>query len=272
MPRSSSSAMPVQTLAAARALERAFGPGLGAGVARLRNRVELPDQAAVCRAEGPDRTGVRVRVLVRREAEDQLVLEDESGHGDEDDAGPVDVRRQVEDAAVAEALDQAAVGGVERDQVLAVGVEEPPLGAVLPPHEAALGVAGKLQIAAPDLLARGGVEREGVEMGREGVEHPVDDQGARVHRGAGAPGFARVVDPGDLELAHVVPVDLGQRAVVPASGVAQVHGPVFVGRAAGGEEENRRDGDGQVRGAGGSHGEQSYLLAEGRSPPWARVS
>ena len=155
---------------------------------------------------------------------------------------PIDGRRQVHAAAIAEALDRLAVRRVEREQVVAVGEEKAPVLALLPPHQPPLGVAGKPQIGAPDLLAGRRVQGECVELRRQPVEHPVDDQGARVHRGAGAPGLAGIVHPGDFELTDVVPVDLGQRAVVPAARVAEIDGPVLIRWTAADDQERHQEG------------------------------
>ena len=207
-----------------------------------------PDQRSVERAVGGDGAGQRVGALAGREAQHDQILEDDAGNRHPQRTVGVR-RRQVEHAAVAEVDHRQARRRVERDQVVVGGVEEARRRAAvrlpLPPHQAALRRAVEARVVAPQLRAGGGVEGECDEPRRQAVQHPVDDERARVHGGVAPPQCAGVVGPGDFEAGDVPARDLLQRRVVPAAGVAEIDGPVAVlglGRRSGQREQNQQDG------------------------------
>ena len=210
---------------AAGLLQGTRGPGFRTRIARLGNGVKLPYQAAVDGAERPNRTRKGVRVLGGRKAEYQLVFENNAWRGHGEIAGSLHLpRRDVEASLLAEGLDGLAIGCVQGDQHLAGIVENAPVVATLPVHQAALGAA-QFRVEAPKLLAGGGVQRKRDELRRQAVENAVYDERACIHR---AGRLAGAVHPCLGEPFDVVPRDLGERRIVLAAGIAEIGGPIHV--------------------------------------------
>ena len=92
---------------------------------------------------------------------------------------------------------------------------------------AAAKAAAQAEIAAPELLPGGRVQREGHQLRGEAVEDAADHQRAGVHQPLRLPG---VVHPSELQLADVGRIDLRQRRVVPPASIAEIDGPVDVRR------------------------------------------
>ena len=179
---------------AARHLQGALGPGLRARLSGTRDVVVPPDQRAVDRAVRGDGARQRVGRLARREAHHYQVLEDDARHRHAERAVSLHGGRQVDDAVLAEVDDRLAHGGIERYERVVAGEEEArrnaALGLALPPHQTALGCALDARVVAPQLFAGARVQGEGDELRRQSVEHPVDDERARVHGGVARPQLA----------------------------------------------------------------------------------
>ena len=110
--------------------------------------------------------------------------------------------------------------------------------------ETDIGCGGRIPF--PQFAAGRGVERDDAAALRGGVEHAADDEIVGLVFAL----FAGVVGPCDLELRDVAAVDLLERRVEAALFVAEVGGPVGVGRSARGGNDDRRKRKEYPRGRG----------------------
>jgi hypothetical protein len=98
--------------------------------------------------------------------------------------------------------------------------------------------AGNAGIKFPKEFSGGGIEGEDFLGRRDAVEDGVDDDGA----GLQAAGCAGVEGPGDLEIFHVIAIDLGEQGVVGVVEIAAIDGPVLIVLS---EEGKREEEEGE---------------------------
>src|SRR4029453_9393747 len=120
---------------------RILRPGVVAGLARMRDRVERPALAAGVDVEGADVARRRRQSLGDDRAEDQQVFVEDTGRvdADADRAGlaALEAEAQVDAAVLAEVRDRLAGRRVERVEPVLGAEVDAPLVAALPVHEAA---------------------------------------------------------------------------------------------------------------------------------------
>ena len=226
-------------------------PGLRAGLALLRNGVELPDLLARAHIIRPRRTLVVLEAAGREafaegRTDQHLVAHNRRRRLPADLArGQVRrdllivIRLQIHRAIVAERSNPLAGLGVQRDQLIARrGVEDARFLAVAPINRTAAGKLARRGSAAcafllamhPDQLARHRIQRNhrAARAGR-GIDHP-----AHFQRRALELEFLAVADvvsleaPGHFQLGEVRRVDLVQRLVFAAVDVAQIDRPIHI--------------------------------------------
>ena len=165
----------------------------------------------------------------------------------------IDVLLQIDDAAVAEALDAIAGARVERDHLIARRhVDDAFVVAVLPVREPAARELPRRDLAAlafvepmdPEQLAVAGVERDdGAARARRRVDDAVDHQRRRLKiELAIRPEAIGLEAPRDLEAIEVARVDLVERRVARVAEIAAVGRPLAARRAALRQCERRRYG------------------------------
>ena len=240
-----------------RVLPGVVEPRLDPRLAGPRDRTPGPPEGArpdVVRPDVARMLLLGVGMVVHDAAEDHDVL-DHEGRRVAAIAG-LRVVGQVDQAAVAEALDQPAGRGIDRHQVRRANREEAAVVAVGPVRDAPVRRAARrlvreeLGVLHPEGLARAGVERFDEADAVRGVEHAFyqDGRRAKLVRVAqvGPAGRERGVDgpppPRDLQVADGLGVDLIERGVARVARVAAVHAPL---RAVGSLLRRRRRGAGQ---------------------------
>ena len=147
---------------------------------------------------------------------------------------------QIDQAAVAEGLDQPAGGGVDGHQVRRADREDAPVAVRFPPGDAPVGraarrlVAEERRVLHPEGLAGAGVERLHEADAVRGVEHAAGHDRRRtelVRVAQRRPPLAerrvdRLAAPRDPQVAHRLRVDLVQRGVAREARVAAVNAPL----------------------------------------------
>ena len=225
------------------------GPGVVAEFAGAWNQVKNPAARAGAHIEAAHGAGAADA------ADDERISVEDTGGVEADIGRGVRIESGAEDdgAVVAKRGDRLAGLRIEGEEEFAHGGKEARFaaGIVLPIHEAALAAAasaggGGGRIPFPQFAAGRGVERDDAAALRGGVEHAADDEIVGLVFAL----FAGVVGPCDLELRDVAAVDLLERRVEAALFVAEVGGPVGVGRSARGGNDDRRKRKEYPRGRG----------------------
>ena len=259
-------------------LPRTVLPGVAAGFALLRNRMERPELLAgadVESADVPRRCLGRARPVRDRRADDRHVAAegDRRTHAvDPPRHFPVQTEREVDAAAISERGDRFAAQRVHRaqegvaarphqpaafaGQVRVVPVRGPAMREAevrRPAMNVGLGIVGPqtrslLDVDRRDLPVAGRHVEPAADLDRNRLMVP------RHHappRRFAIPGHQLVVrrrpTPGNLELSEVVPIDLPERRVPLARVVAGRNQPVRIGRLLGrrGDHERHRQADWQ---------------------------
>ena len=270
----------------ARVLPRSVLPGLVAELAGPGDGVEGPQQRAghgVVSANVPGRHLARARRASRRH---RGAHHDHVAHHHGRRAGPdrrpleVDlaakIASQVHDSVVAEILDRQARRGVESHQMVArTDHEDSRRHAVrLPPGYAPAGVPSRrrpvpfVEPVRPERLSSPGVDgRHGAPVPRRRVENAVhhERRGAVVELGRRSV-VVRPPAPHHLEIAHVAGVDLRERGVARATGVAPVVAPLPVRRSLLGLGGGRPQADHQHRGHAGRRSRVGNMRAHVQAP------
>ena len=223
-------------------------PGIESELARLGDDVEAPAQGSGARIVAPDhpRRVLPPRPGVGRRFTDHDRVAAHDGRRCPEVLAARHAAADVEHVgapAVAEVRVEGAGVRVEGGQPAVAGEEEPPPLSLTPGHAAADGAAAHVpwllvleRIVGPQNLAAGGVERGRGQAGRD--QHPSVAHHRRVleHEGrndalvaGGDPVVDRLPAPGDLELMHVVAVDLVERRVLAAPAVSGVVVPLAGG-------------------------------------------
>jgi hypothetical protein len=223
------------------------------------DHVELPAQRArahVVRAHVAPRRLLVSELVERRHAEHDDVADDERGAGPRVAHVLAEACGQIHAAVLAEVGVGLARLRVQREQVLAVLDEDPRVAAVAPVADparrrAAVAVlAGLERRLDPNGLAGAGIERLDEADAVRGIEHAADHErraaealrGAHVRRLREDRRIERGSRPRDAKPRDVALVDLIERGVFRARGVAVVGAPFAVRRAAlraGGKREER---------------------------------
>ena len=154
-------------------------PGLVAGLAGMRDGVELPDQLAGADVVGVDVGGVGIVVgAARGQRDDDQVLEDAARVAGLQCAGSLAIQAgaQIGAAVVSKALDSLAGARVDGCEIACVDVQQTPVGAVLilPIVDSARANSTRVGVN-PQLLAGSGVQRDKRIILCQRVNHPVDD-------------------------------------------------------------------------------------------------
>ena len=225
-----------------------LAPGLDAEFAGLRNGVEGPQQLAgvdVIAANVARRVQPRGQrdADLKRGAHHHNIANDDRRRGGADGAVQhhlaVEAEPEVDVAVFPEARDRRAGLGVQRDQLIAGGDEQDPVvaAAVAPVADAAIvgahgsALGGIVTAIGPQRLAGGGVGRDHGAPGAGGEEqlaarHQRSHFPGRLRRGAHVLGLPA---PDHLQILDVVRVDLIERRIPGAAGVASVHAPLAGG-------------------------------------------
>ena len=232
-------------------------PSLVADLAGQWDGVEAPDEFPAADVVGADVSGCsRGRTFAKAHAHDEEIAEEHAGRvglqGEPTDVA-AEIGLEVDGAFPAEAWDALAGRGVERVEVAVVGVEDPAILAINPEDETAVhsGLGDALdrsRVEPPQLTARCGVQREGLEVGRGAVEHAVDDEGVALDLGAVVRVHtAGAVGPGHFQFGDVARRNLPECRVVGAGLVAEVGAPVGIrSRQGNGGKQEGEEFHGQV--------------------------
>ena len=178
-------------------------------------------------------------------ADDEEVLEDDAGGSEADGLlfrVALEALMEVDAAGGSEGGDGSAGFGVEGIDVATEGGEDAGVTRVGIEGHAADALAGGLGIEGPDGFAGGGVERDDVSGRGVAVEDSVDDDGLCLEGAASA----GVVGPGGLEAGDIGAVDLFERGIAGAFGIAAVGGP-FLGDGRGNGEQGEDEKSGGHR-------------------------
>ncbi len=196
-------------------------PGLAAGVAGRRNRVEAPDPLAGCRVIGIDESAdARLRAA---DADDDLVVyrERRQGQGKADIVvGHLDVPANGAGGRVEGdqmRVERADIDGVVKDRNAAIHARETDV----------LDVVRHVGRPGPQGFAGAGIERRNRTGRLRDVHDPVDDDRRGLHQAvAGLRRRLHLVGPDDLQIADIVPVDLVERRETLGSIGAGIRQPV----------------------------------------------
>ena len=213
----------------------------------MRDGVKAPTQRAGGDVVGANVAGGAGERLGNTAPHNEQVLEDDARRAGTDRQslhGAIEAGAQIHPSVGTKGRDGFTGGAIQRIQPIAI-IEQ---HAVARDHDAAMpdarrGRCAVVGIEAPELLARHGVERKHLQLGRGGVEHPINHDGIGLHLGA-VELVVRLVAPRHFERGDVLGRDLSQCGEVRVLVIATIDGPID-GLALCGEDGRPDDGEAQ---------------------------